>query len=206
VQSILTFRDRDHKRSIVQIVRHTRDFSPLVTLFFRDGSASFLLLFAAMTVNTLFTVTSVGPFEQMGIPWIMATDAVIGSRLFLNLGGYLYRSPPSSPESCNYELKIPATQMARSTMQFQFRSTVLTTSSAIMDCDDSLWQSNSEPGSSSSFKTTGSRIGTPAADERVWDEGEEAVEFGVGTFGMGLRIRINVDGGRAETAVIPGLE
>ncbi|EJD00176.1 uncharacterized protein FOMMEDRAFT_30831 [Fomitiporia mediterranea MF3/22] len=80
--------------TILHALRQTRKLSPLFSLFMRDGTFAFLVVFAVVLVNLIFAVAAnKGPIEQMGTPCLLAADAVLASRLVLNLGGFLDSSP-----------------------------------------------------------------------------------------------------------------
>lgn len=99
--------------------------SPLISLFLRDGTANFAVLFGSMVVNAVFTVTNHGPDEQLGIPWLIATNAVMGSRLYLNLRGHIVRTAVPSLSAFECQVDLPSgstmTMISRDHLQLNWQ-------------------------------------------------------------------------------------
>ncbi|KLO07323.1 hypothetical protein SCHPADRAFT_1001762 [Schizopora paradoxa] len=76
-------------RSLLAIARESHDFSPLLSLFLRDGTANLAIIFSSMVLNMVFIFLFHGVNKQFAMPWIIATKVVMGSRLYLNLKGFI---------------------------------------------------------------------------------------------------------------------
>ncbi|KLO09255.1 hypothetical protein SCHPADRAFT_573565 [Schizopora paradoxa] len=141
------------RRSLFSIAKDSHDVSPLFSLFLRDGTANFFVIFASMMVNMIFTIRTQGPDQQFGIPWILATNAVMGSRLYLNLKGFIAGLAMPSLSAMERYVDLPSgatmTMISRDRLHLNWhneRTSFASRDSGIETISDSLSRRGQEEG------------------------------------------------------------
>ncbi|KAH7906464.1 hypothetical protein BJ138DRAFT_1117543 [Hygrophoropsis aurantiaca] len=65
-------------------LRESRNFSPLIVSFIRDGALIFSLIFVILLASTIVTIVTNSELTNLPMPWLIAVYSFCASRLVLN--------------------------------------------------------------------------------------------------------------------------